>query len=761
METNAADSGGGSAEFDQGGFYAQDVDFRSGVNGAQAPRWMALTAAVGGFAPPDPSRPFTYCDLGCGDGTTVNALAELYPHASFLGIDFNPGHIQTARTTAEQCGLDNFRFLESAFGDLGDQDLPVVDVIAMNGIYAWLEAPEADAVRRVLRDRLRTGGLFYVEYTSLPGKISVQPLWGLIQHLVPPRADEDTRERARRGLDLTEALAKRGMAYLNAHRPAANGAQSYVRGRKRDEYRVDHFAHNAMASGFRPRYFTEMADEMAEVGLAFAGRTEIARNEAELCVPPAQVPTFQDYTDDARTVELLKDYIRNEQQRRDVFVKADAPEPDAANAWLDRNVHLLSRMPANAVQRFITTMGNQRVPLSGPAFEALIQRADNGGVTVSEAAEQANLPIERVRKAAVRLVASNQFFVAGEPVDVEVPDPKELTGVAMPSAMNRRTLALAAERLTRNQLTASVTGGPAIPVSPLEAVLLQSVLDTGSFVDAPERARRRLAEARTPLPTPKGQKPAKDLTEADLGEVLEAMRGRKLINMLRLGIVTPVHGGSGGGTASAATAPDASGGGADVGPVHETRTIRGCAIHTRRVAGGGPPVVLLHGAKFSAHTWDELGTLARLGDAGYTAVAADLPGFGQSPSGQADPAGIIADLLASFAAPPVVVGPSMSGKLALDVALAAPGTVGGLVLVGPVQVPQYQAKLGRITVPALVVWGERDHIAPIAHADTLGEGLPDARVVKVPGGGHPCYLDDPDRWHDGLLDFLRARFPTT
>jgi abhydrolase domain-containing protein 14 len=205
---------------------------------------------------------------------------------------------------------------------------------------------------------------------------------------------------------------------------------------------------------------------------------------------------------------------------------------------------------------------------------------------------------------------------------------------------------------------------------------------------------------------------------------------------------------------------DTSGrGGRAVAVTQASQGVRGCALHIRRADGGGPPVLLLHGAKFSAQTWDELGTLATLGDAGYTAVAADLPGFGQSPSARVDAAGIVTALLASFATPPVLVGPSMSGKLALDAALAAPASLGGLVLVGPVQVPQYQRRLGEITVPALVVWGEADHVAPVAHADVLARGLPDARVVKVPGGRHPCYLDDPARWHDSLRDFLRARVP--
>jgi SAM-dependent methyltransferase len=527
-----------ASEADQG-FYAQDVDFRSGVIGFQMPHHMAVTAAIGGVVPPDTNQPFVYCDLGCGDGTTANAIGELYPHAQVVGIDFNPGHIRTARETSGQAGLDNVRFVEGSFSALTDLDLPDFDFIGMNGIYAWLEDAEAGAARAFVRDRLKPGGLFYVEYTSLPGKVSVQPLWGLIQYLVPPQAGESSRERARRGLDLTEALAKRGMAYLNAHRPAAAGAQSYVRGRKQDDYRVDHFAHNALASGFHPRYVTEVADEMAEAELTYAGRCELALNEIELSVPPAQVPTFQDFKDQPLTVELLKDYIRNEQARHDVFAKQAQPDRAAGDAWLDQNLRLLARLPAAHVQRSAATMGNQRVPLRGPAFEAVINGADASAVTPAEVAEADGRPIERVRKAAVRLLGTNQFFACRAKIDTDVPDPAELTGIDMPSAINRRTLALAADRLVQNQLISHVTGGPAIPVSPLEAVLLQSVLEAGGFADAPGRAQARLAEETRPLPTPKGQTRASEITTEQHQEVLDAIRGRKLTNMLRLGIVTP------------------------------------------------------------------------------------------------------------------------------------------------------------------------------------------------------------------------------
>jgi pimeloyl-ACP methyl ester carboxylesterase len=101
------------------------------------------------------------------------------------------------------------------------------------------------------------------------------------------------------------------------------------------------------------------------------------------------------------------------------------------------------------------------------------------------------------------------------------------------------------------------------------------------------------------------------------------------------------------------------------------------------VAGEGDPIVLLHEGIADRRMWDrELPRLARH----HRVARYDLRGFGGSSPASApfspvrDLAGLIDHLEMER---PLIVGPSMGGKIALDFALAHPGKVGGLCLIAP------------------------------------------------------------------------------
>jgi pimeloyl-ACP methyl ester carboxylesterase len=54
------------------------------------------------------------------------------------------------------------------------------------------------------------------------------------------------------------------------------------------------------------------------------------------------------------------------------------------------------------------------------------------------------------------------------------------------------------------------------------------------------------------------------------------------------------------------------------------------------------------------------------------------------------------------------------------------------------------ARLGELTAPALVVWGERDPYIDPRFADLYAERLPCAEVLRLPDAGHWPWLDRPD-----------------
>ena len=231
-----------------------------------------------------------------------------------------------------------------------------------------------------------------------------------------------------------------------------------------------------------------------------------------------------------------------------------------------------------------------------------------------------------------------------------------------------------------------------------------------------------------------------------------------------------------------------------------------------------PPLILVHGASGNAATW---GLTADVWD-GCDVSAIDLPGRGDSPGEPARTAAEAASWLVDrmrarpAPSPPLVVGHSFGGAVALEVALAAPELVAGLVLVssasrlrvapailsavaaatpdaplpfdfafGP-SAPAglkvaYQALVGRtpvaasvadwracdgfdvrhrlaeIGVPVLIVHGGDDQLTIPKHQRSLAEALPDATRVELPGVGHMAPWEDPAGVRDAIIGWWAAR----
>lgn len=102
--------------------------------------------------------------------------------------------------------------------------------------------------------------------------------------------------------------------------------------------------------------------------------------------------------------------------------------------------------------------------------------------------------------------------------------------------------------------------------------------------------------------------------------------------------------------------------------------------------GEGRPVIMLHPLALESTAFGGVGRL--LARRGVRTIAADLPGFGRSPGPDAPltaarMAEPVIELARSLEAPPVVLGMSMGGRVALEAALLEPTAFRGLVGVAP------------------------------------------------------------------------------
>ncbi len=66
----------------------------------------------------------------------------------------------------------------------------------------------------------------------------------------------------------------------------------------------------------------------------------------------------------------------------------------------------------------------------------------------------------------------------------------------------------------------------------------------------------------------------------------------------------------------------------------------------------------------------------------------------------------------------------------------------------------YEGELGRLGVPALILWGEDDPFAPTAGARRFRERIPGSELEIVEGAGHFVYADAPARCATAIIDFL-------
>jgi SAM-dependent methyltransferase len=309
--------------------YVTDVSYTNSFFRELSPAWLNHVAMSNGAHPRRLDEEFNHIDLGCGLGQSSNVLAACFPRGSFFGVDFNPAHIDTAQHLAKQLGIDNVQFVERAFEELLELDLPDFDFITLHGIYSWIGDETRKAVQRFIYKKLKPGGIVYNSYNCLPGWTNEAPIRRLLLEFGQLHHGDSAARVEKAAKDATEMAALK-LGYFRANPGAADQVG------KLTKRASNYLAHEYLNASWTTFYSMDVADEMAAAKLTYLGSATLMENHLELMLTdPAVAYCKKQPTDRLR--QLAQDFLVGQRFRRDVFVRGH------------------SRLPRSEISRYLRT----------------------------------------------------------------------------------------------------------------------------------------------------------------------------------------------------------------------------------------------------------------------------------------------------------------------------------------------------------------------------------------------------------------------
>jgi SAM-dependent methyltransferase len=360
-----------------GGGYITDVNYMMGWYRYQSPVMMTLASIIGGSAAPIPGAddPVMLLELGCGLGYGALALAASNPDWSVTGVDFNPAHIVAAREWAAEAGLTNITFIEADLSTWEDHPelraLPQMDFVTMHGLWTWVPPSVQNGIVRLLRQKVRPGGLVHVSYNSLPGwqeRIGAARVIREAGQRVSGRSDQQVREGLRVLNDLITADAAYATRVSGLAKALETASPHYL-------------AHEFMNQHWAPCFITDVAAAFSDAKLEWIAAGNLAENFPELMMTDAQREIFNRYSDPLMQ-ELVKDMCIPRQLRHDVFVRGARRINLTERAAALMEVHLtLTKLPDELPESLIMPAGRADLnrEFYSPVVQALSTRSERVG----------------------------------------------------------------------------------------------------------------------------------------------------------------------------------------------------------------------------------------------------------------------------------------------------------------------------------------------------------------------------------------------
>jgi SAM-dependent methyltransferase len=252
-------------------FRYDKVQYPNRVFGQMQAERLAVFGHVYGLHPAPPSK-CRFLDVGCGDGSTLIAMALVHPESEFVGFDLAARQISSGKKLIGSLGLDNVELHQLDLMEIGSE-LGEFDYIAAHGFFSWVSEPLRERLLTLMSSSLKPDGIGFISFNAYPFGSALELLREiLLDHLDLSQSPEQIYQAV---LDMLDLLIKgpRKTFFLN---------QLYTM--LADEIRQTGPAqlfHDLLSDHYQPFYLTDFAALLEKSGLQFVDDCGFVRPHAK------------------------------------------------------------------------------------------------------------------------------------------------------------------------------------------------------------------------------------------------------------------------------------------------------------------------------------------------------------------------------------------------------------------------------------------------------------------------------------------------
>lgn len=314
-------------------------------------------------------------ELGCASGGNLIPMAEQYPDAHFVGIDYAGRQVEEGQEALADLGLTNIEIHHQDILEFPTEGEPF-DYIICHGVYSWVPDEVQRRILEISKSRLSTNGLAYISYNTYPG----WHMRGMIRDIMRYRARNfDTPEsQLSQARGLLTFLSNSVSTKDNAYGILLKNELESI-GRSDDSYLL----HEHLEEINEPIYFHQFAERASDAGLQYLGEADYQMMSLDN-FPDHVRGMLESVSRDVIETEQYMDFLRNRGFRQTILCHDNVQlnrkvRPEAivklrvASSTRPETDHIVIRSPDKTSYR----RGSSTLTTNDPVVKAAMMHLQN------------------------------------------------------------------------------------------------------------------------------------------------------------------------------------------------------------------------------------------------------------------------------------------------------------------------------------------------------------------------------------------------